>query len=123
MVMVGAVTGKGAYLVVLSQGVVALDIAMTIEEFDPAAPVVAALSCDEAVPVLDSIDRIAVAFVDKAPEAYADSVFARKVAERGGRVVLLGQEAEEKGADLGFAVLERPFSTEHVTSHLAAQMV
>ena len=120
--MVGSVMDKGTYLVVLSQGVVALDIAMTIEEFDPTAPVVAADSCENAVPALDGVDRIAVAFVDKGPHAFADSVLARKVAERGGRVVLLGDDAEENGAALGFAVLERPFSTDHVTGHLAARM-
>ncbi len=120
-VMVGSVTGKGTYLIVSSQGFVALDIAMTIEEFDPAAPVVAAVSTEDAVPALDAIDRVAVAFVDERPQAYAGSVFAQKVAERGGRVVLLGSAAEEEGAALGFAVLERPFSTDHVTSHLSAQ--
>ncbi|WP_210528395.1 hypothetical protein [Rubellimicrobium arenae] len=120
--MSDAVVRGPIYLIVLSQAFVALDLRMTIEEFDPTAPVVAATSTAEALPVLEGVDRIAVAFVDQGPGDYEQSALARIVAEKGGHVVLMGDRAEEDGAGHGYAVLERPFLTAHVADHLLAAL-
>lgn len=112
-----------AYLIVQRQMLVAMDLVAAIEEFDPTASVITAASCAEALPAIHRLPRIAVAFVDRGPRAFADSALAREVAERGGRVVLMGSEAEDAadsaGEPLGYPVLERPFSGDHVAGHLA----
>ena len=110
--------GPGIYLIVLRHVVVAQDIAMTIAEFDPEARVVTAASGAEALPLLEGVERIAMAFVGKGPEAFRASLLARAVAERGGRVVLMGEEAEAEGEAQGFAVLVRPFSTGNILAQL-----
>jgi hypothetical protein len=98
--------------------VVAQDIALTIADMDPKARIVTAASEAEALPRLSEVERLAVAFVAQAPRAYEDSALARAVAARGGRVVLMGEEAEGEGEALGYAVLVRPFSTGSILSHL-----
>ena len=116
----GPSDGQATYLVVLRHVLVAQDIAMAIGEFDPAARVLTAASTSEAEPLLDGIDRIAVAFVGQGPEAYRASQLSRTVTARGGRVVLMGEEAEAQGEAEGYSVLVRPFTTTTVLDHLAA---
>lgn len=110
---------RATYLIVLRHVLVAQDIAMTVAEFDPAARVITAATGPEALPQIEDVDRIAVAFVGKGPGAFRASPLARAVAERGGRVVLMGEEAEAEGEAQGFRVLERPFSTGNIMTHLA----
>ena len=106
------------YLIVLRHVLVAQDIAMTIGEFDPGARILTAASGPEALPLLEGVERIAMAFVGNGPEAFRASLLAQAVAERGGRVVLMGEEAEAEGEAQGFAVLTRPFGTGNILAHL-----
>lgn len=106
------------YLIVLRHVLVAQDIAMTIAEFDPAARIVTAASGAEAMSLLAGVGRLAMAFVGAGPGAYRASPLAQAVRERGGRVVLMGDEAEEEGEAEGFAVLARPFGTGNILAHL-----
>ena len=110
---------RPAYLIVLRHVVVAQDIAMTIADRDPGARVVTVASPAEALPALGDVGRLAVAFVAEAPREHRESDLARAIATRGGRVVLIGEAAETEGAELGFPVLARPFSTEDILAHLA----
>ncbi|MBP1806427.1 hypothetical protein [Rubellimicrobium aerolatum] len=112
-------TNGRTYLIVHPQAVVAMDLAMAIRDFEPAASVVVGTGEAEALERLGTPERIAVAFVDREPRAYANSELARLVRERGGRAVLLGDDAE-RGPDLGFPVLTRPFTAEQVAEVLAA---
>lgn len=107
------------YLILLRHILVAQDIAMTIKEFDPAARIVTATSPAEAEERLSGIADLALAFVGQSPDAYRTSSLSRAVAQRGGRVVLMGEEAELQGESLGFMVLARPFTTANILSHLA----
>ena len=111
---------RPAYLIVLRHVVVAQDIAATIADVDPGAPVLAVASSEAALPALGEVERLAVAFVAEAPRSFEGSPLARGIAARGGRVVLIGEAAEAEGAGLGFQVLSRPFSTEDLVRHLAA---
>ena len=119
--MSDAAKGAGdpaTYLIVLRHVLVAQDIAMTIGEFDPSARILTAASGAEALPLLRGVEHIAMAFVGKGPEGFRASPLAQAVAERGGRVVLMGEEAEAQGEAQGFAVLVRPFGTGDVLAHL-----
>ena len=109
---------RPAYLIVLRHVLVAQDIAMTIADVDPQARVVTAASEAEALSKLDGVERLAVAFVGQSPRAYEGSELAEAVGRCGGRVVLLGEDAEAEGAAMGYAVLVRPFSTGSILSHL-----
>ena len=111
---------RPAYLIVLRHVVVAQDIALTIADLDPGARIVTVATPAEALPALDGVDRLAVAFVSEAPRAHRGSELARAIAARGGRVVLIGEAAEAEGTALGFPVLARPFSTADILVHLAA---
>jgi hypothetical protein len=114
-------SGPATYLIVLRHVLVAQDIAMTIAEFDPAAQVILTDSAAEAVERLSGVDRLAVAFVGQGPEAFRASPLSQTVARKGGRVVLMGEEAEAHGEAQGFAVLTRPFSTGSILVHLSAR--
>ena len=119
--MSDAAMGAGTpatYLIVLRHVLVVQDIAMTVGEVDSGARILTAASGAEALPMIEGVEQLAVAFVGKGPEAFRASPLARAVAERGGRVVLMGEEAEAKGEAQGFAVLVRPFGTSDVLAHL-----
>jgi hypothetical protein len=119
--MSDAAEGAGdpaTYLIVLRHVLVAQDIAMTIGEFDSGARILTAASGAEALPLLEGVERLAMAFVGRGPQAFRASPLARAVTERGGRVVLMGEEAEAQGEAQGFSVLVRPFGTSDVLTHL-----
>ncbi len=112
--------GAPAYLVALRHAVVAQDIAQTVAEFDPAAPVIVAASSAEAVQALEGVGEVALAFVGEGPRGFRASPLAEALARRGASVVLMGGEAEVEGEAAGFAVLARPFSMGVVTALLAS---
>ena len=114
----GETDAPDTYLIVLRHVLVAQDIAMTIAEHDPAAQVIVAANGTEAVPKLDGIGQVAVAFVGKGPDDFRGSSLASALAERSGRVGLMGEEAEAQGEVQGFAVLTRPFTTGNILLHL-----
>ncbi len=109
---------QAAFLIVLRHVLVAQDIAMAIAEHDPGARVILARDAAEALPRLGGVTRLAVAFVGEDPSVFRGSALDLALAERGGRVVLMGQDAEAAGEAAGFPVLARPFTTGDVLGHL-----
>ena len=108
-----------AYLVVLGDYLVAQDLAESIACHDPAAEVIVRHTMAEAVAAMESVARIEVAFVGDAPTRFAASQLAQAIRSKGGRVVLLGDEAEATGEAAGWSVLHRPFSLSLVLACLA----
>ncbi|MEZ5779791.1 MAG: hypothetical protein R3E44_15655 [Paracoccaceae bacterium] len=108
------------YLVVVHDGVVLSDLAQTIAEFDPAAPVIAVTSPSEALRKIDSAARLAVAFIEMSPSRFAGSALAAAIAARRGRVIYLGDAAEDEADTVGaHLVLQRPFTPDIVFRYLA----
>lgn len=107
-----------SYLVHVTERVVALDIAQTITDFDPTSKVICATSMAEAEAALSSIGSVELAFVAGCPSRFVGSVLHRGLLERGGRVVLLGIEAEDAGSSPVFDVLSQPFDTDAVIAKL-----
>ncbi len=107
------------YLIVLKDYLVALDLAESISDFDAEAEIVARHSAACAIAALEAIERVAVAFVETGPDQFAASVLSGMISDRGGRVVLMGDEAESSGQARGYSVLQRPFSQGLVRAHLA----
>lgn len=107
-----------AYLIVLRHVLVVQDIAMTVAEFAPEARIITSVSPNDALPLLEGVGQVAVAFVGQGPSAFRGSLLEDQIGERGGRVVLLGEEAELTGPAAGYPVLTRPFTTESILQHL-----
>jgi hypothetical protein len=108
------------YLILLKDYLVAQDLEESIAAHDPAAEVIVRQSMASALSALEATQQIAVAFVDVEPLHCRASGLADMIRSRGGEVILMGDEAEEKGEALGWKVLHRPFSEGLVLAHLAA---
>lgn len=108
------------YLVQVTEAVVAFDIAQTITDFDPASEVICVRSFAEAEQALSTIGTLEIAFVADCPGRFVGSALHRRLVERGGRVVLLGLEAETTGPTPMFDVLAQPFNTDAVLAKLHA---
>lgn len=106
------------YLIVLREVVIAQDLSLTITDHDPEAVVLLATTSAEAEQMLAGVEALVLAFVVADPAVFASSGLARAIAARGGRAVLLGNEAEAHGPGEGWQVLDQPFNTDAVLAHL-----
>ena len=106
------------YLIVMQQVLIAQDLALTIADHDPRANVIVASTPAEAEAALAPVAHVVIAFVADAPSLFQESTLARTITARGGRVVLLGDEAEDIGPTPQWGVLDQPFSTDAVLKHL-----
>lgn len=112
-----SITGR-TYLVVLSQPLVAQDLALTIAEHDRSANLIVASTQAEAEAALIMVARLEMAFVADAPSYFMTTPLAYAIRARGGRIVLLGQEAEMAGPTQEWNVLDQPFTTDAVVKLL-----
>lgn len=109
-----------SYLVLVRETLVACDLAQTIVEFDPQARVICATSVEEAEAALADLTSVEIAFVAEGPTRFAGTPLHVGLTIRGGRVVLLGLEAEDHGPSSVFDVLMQPFNTDAVVAKLRA---
>lgn len=121
-----ASTGTGGiYLIAVEDFVVAQDLSDTVREAVPAAVIVTAPGCAAALAAVADQPHLALAFVEAGPDRVAKLRLDEAIRARGGRLVLLGGEAEDawdSGAATGrlWPVLIRPFSSQAVRSLLRA---
>ncbi len=116
---------RAVYLVAVQDFVVSQDLIDTVRDFDPTAEVITARDCHGALLAVTSHPRLTLGFVEAGPDRVARAHLDVAIRRRRGRLVLLGDEAEEEwesGAHAGddWPVLMRPFSTQTVTAMLAA---
>ncbi len=90
------------------------DLSRTIAEQHPTSRIVASFSVEEALSLIETMPEISMAFIHLAPEQVAVSPLGQALASRGARIVLMGDDAEERGQAAGFDVLVRPFNTADV---------
>lgn len=109
------------YLVMMREVLIAQDLSLTITEFDPSARVITAADMDQALSLIAPTTSLAIAFAEVQPAPFAAHALARAIAERRGRVVLLGEQAEAVGPTQDWDVLRKPFVTDHVLSLLLAR--
>ncbi len=112
-----------AYLVLVTETVVACDIAQTISDFDTTAYVVCAATISEAEAAMTDLESVEIAFVAGCPRKFDGSALHRDLVMRGARIVLLGIEAEVVGPTPAFDVLSQPFDTDAVLAKLQAASV
>lgn len=109
---------SSAYLVVIREVIVANDIAQTIAHHEPGAHVIIAATHAQAVTALGPVATLAIAFISERPAQFAQSGLCTAIAARGGRVVLLGEDAEVTGPNADWSVLYQPFTTDAVIAKL-----
>jgi hypothetical protein len=110
--------GRHTYLLLMETGLVACDLTQIILASDPGASVTLAQTVEAALAHAGDDIRLLSAILDLGPDAARSSGLARMIADRGGRVILFGDDAEAKAASHDWPVIERPFSTESVLSVL-----
>lgn len=105
------------YLVFEPLEVIAVDLAMNVQDHDPAALVLIATTQEVAVDILQSHARVQLAFVHADPNNFSATALARALSDRGAQLVFTGDAAERN--DVGIAVLHRPFSAQTTATVLA----
>ena len=105
---------RAVYLVVEPDAVLRMDLTETLQYRDRQAVVIAGHSADQALLQLSAFETIQLALVAAAPCDFAASRLAQLIGQKGGRVVLMGDCAEEVGEANGFKVLHRPYSETEV---------
>lgn len=110
--------GRHTYLLLMEAGLVACDLTQIILAFDPGASVTLAPTVEAALAHAGDDVRLLSAILDLGPDAARSSGLARMIADRGGRVILIGNDAEMLAGSHPWPVIERPFSTESVLSVL-----
>jgi hypothetical protein len=91
------------FLIIGSEVLIAQDIEMTIRRLWPDAVVLIESNLQEAENWLDSAEDLLYAFIATPPEELAPKSIYNKVAERGGRLVVLGYDSPTKEALSAFA--------------------
>lgn len=113
------------YLVAVRDRVVLQDLSDTVAEFDRHAVVLAHPTCDGVFEALRSCDRLKLAFVEAGPRCLTRLKVDVAVSERGGKLILLGDEAEMESEScdrtgIRWRVLKRPFTTQAVLREMAS---
>ncbi|WP_284165349.1 hypothetical protein [Frigidibacter sp. SD6-1] len=106
------------YLVVVGDCVVLQDLSDTVAEFDTGATVIAVNRASDALLAIAKVPEIVVAFIEAAPDDFACTRLCAAIHARRGRMIFLGDEAEEACASVRTPILHRPFSSEIVFRRL-----
>lgn len=106
-----------SYVVLARDAIVAQDLVETILEHDPGAVVHRARNFVAAAQEIEAAPRLAAVLLDIDPALLAASQLPAVIAARGGRLVVMGNAAEEAAATLAqehpdWIVLMRPFDSE-----------
>ncbi|SPH23470.1 hypothetical protein DEA8626_02533 [Defluviimonas aquaemixtae] len=112
-------TADHIYLIVVRDRVVLQDLVDTVREFDRNALVLARSNCTDAIEALKTRGRLKLAFLEAGPGCVSRSRMDVVIGDRGGKLILLGNEAEsELEADdreaQRWPLLTRPFTTQAV---------
>jgi len=118
-------TPRDIYLIAVRNFVVLQDLSDTVREFDPSACLLTAGDCCSALSTLRCHDRITLAFIEGGPTRIAHLSLDAEIRARGGRLILLGDEAEDAWDSAGgkaprWPTLLRPFSAQAVQSLIVA---
>lgn len=103
-----------SYLILVQPMLVAVDISQAIADFVPRALVIIVQCAEEAGEALRLAKNIHVAFLGLAPDSDKGWHLAEAVRAQRGRVVFIGDEAEDRGPRPDCMVLHRPFDTDAV---------
>jgi len=113
------------YLIEVRDYVVLTDLIGSVHDFDPGSHILTATGIGEAVAQLRSVDRLAIAFLEAGPRRVAQLKLDVEIRQRGGRLVLLGDDAEDEweassSPSHRWPTLLRPFTSQTVLSLIIA---
>ncbi len=113
------------YLIVSRNYLITCDICDAITDFDPTAEISVQKGHSNALTSIKPYRRIAVAFVEAGSEQVSRLKIDQAVQGRGGRLVLLGNAAEDEldghSPRLRWPVLARPVSTRMILAQLVPE--
>lgn len=101
---------SSVYLVVESIPIIAQDLAMSVQDYDPSATVLIAPSPEAACAVLAGETCVRLAFVNLDARRFHQTDLATALGARGTKVVFAGGYSDPECSDM--LVLDRPFSAE-----------
>lgn len=101
---------RSVYLVMEPIQVIATDLAMHIQEYDPSASVLTAISSEAACEVLRTVATVRLAFVHVDADKFCNSDLARALHVRGARIVFSCASPDRNNSEK--LVLDWPFSAE-----------
>ncbi len=113
-------TLRPAYVILTNQALIARDIALTIEQHDPGAPLIISRTSHEVEAALETTPNVATAILSLAPSEYLVSPLHNQIKKRGGQVILMGADAEDAPRQEGLSILHRPFTTDILIDHLCS---
>lgn len=105
---------RSSYLILVQPMLVAVDIGQAIADFVPRANVIIVQCAAEAEEAIKLAKNVQVAILGLAPGSDKGWHLAEAVRAQGGRVVFIGDEAEDQGPGPDWMVLERPFDNDAV---------
>lgn len=111
--------GPRAYVICVGDAIVGRDLAETVAEFDASARILMATDANDVLAFVAGESRIGVAFLALSPADVDQHNLGREIGLRGGAVVLLGRDAEERRDAWSGELLERPFTGETVIALLS----
>ncbi|EPX82987.1 hypothetical protein [Salipiger mucosus] len=117
-----AVARRPVVFVFVKDAFVVEDVTRTVTELFPDA-IITSTSKPEDVPgKLEGLPHLDMAVVHLSPDEVHQSQVGAVLRERGARLLLVGDAAEESHAAAGFDVLVRPFRTQDLEAHLKRTM-
>lgn len=108
---------KSVYLVVEPITIIALDLALCVQDYDPSAKIIVAHTSAEAVAAVVAQSAVCIAFVHADPDGFDASDLGKAVTKRGAACVFMGDRAERTTTG-AIHVLQRPFSSETLATLL-----
>ncbi|QCO56935.1 hypothetical protein EOK75_14130 (plasmid) [Pseudorhodobacter turbinis] len=105
---------RATVIIVHGDFLIAGDLSATIRDFMPFALIIVARDIEEACTLLDGAKPVMLAFVEAGHSDFAASALAERLDRHLGRVVLLGDIAEQQAAEGGWPVLFRPFFADDI---------
>jgi hypothetical protein len=112
-----------SYLILMDAGVIACDLTQIVLFYDPQATVTLVQTIAAAVAHLDGSASLTTAILWIGPGAAVGSGLADAIRARGGRLHLIGDDAETADAETRWSVILRPFSTESIIAVLERDRV
>ncbi len=110
--------GTHAYMLVMEAGVIACDLAQIVLYFDPQATVTLVQGIASAMAHVERTSRLTTAILSIGPDAVSASGLDAAIRAKGGRLHLIGDEAENAPAQDRWSVIMRPFSTDSIIAVL-----